>query len=380
MSAQPATIVFAFSDTGGGHRSAALAIQAALQTTAPIPPCPMLDILRLSNVPLVRDAPTLYDTLSTRWLHFYNICFRITDSPWRVNMLTNITLPWAKRHIQQPLSSIKPQLVVCTHPLVPRLVCAARQTFQEPFRIVTVVTDLVSLHGSWVYQGVDRYLLPTQEAYDVVTRRGISPERIQRTGFPVHPKFAACTDTKHAARRKLGIAEAQWTLLITSGGVGSGQLINPLVVELESAFPDVQLLVVTGKNQARYTQLRSQSRSLLTHIYGFVDHMELLMAASDVVITKAGPGTLMEALVMRRPVIITEAVGMQEHGNIDFVLNHQFGFFCPTIAHIKQTIAMLQQPASYAQVAARLLQAVPSDGAAQIAALLLEELVLVGSY
>ena len=99
----------------------------------------------------------------------------------------------------------------------------------------------------------------------------------------------------------------------------------------------------------------------------------LLMAASDIIITKAGPGTLMEALVMRRPVIVTEAVGMQERGNIDFVLNHELGAYCPTPNRIIPALDELIDPHTYAATVARLADAVPRDGAMQIAQLLLEQ-------
>jgi len=47
--------------------------------------------------------------------------------------------------------------------------------------------------------------------------------------------------------------------------------------------------------------------------------MSELIAASDVVLTKAGVATIMEAWALERPVIILEEVGLQEHGNGRFV-------------------------------------------------------------
>jgi hypothetical protein len=104
--------------------------------------------------------------------------------------------------------------------------------------------------------------------------------------------------------------------------------------------------------------------------------MEELMGASDLVITKAGPGTLMEALVLGRPVIVTEAIGMQERGNIDFVLNHELGVFCPTIDRLIPMVADLMEPTAYAATVARLADAVPRDGATAIAQLLIDRLKL----
>jgi UDP-N-acetylglucosamine:LPS N-acetylglucosamine transferase len=246
-----------------------------------------------------------------------------------------------------------------------------------PFRIVTVVTDLVSVHYSWIYAGVDLCLLPTDEAYELMRRRGMPTRLMARTGFPVHPKFANFTASQREARRDLNLRDDQFTILITSGGVGSGHL-HYLVGALEQAFPHKQLLVVTGKNRAVYAELRNQRRSPHTHIYGFVQNMEALMAASDVVVTKAGPGTLMEALVMRRPVIVTEAVGRQETGNIDYVVNHNLGFFCPTTPRIIAAIDSLTEHEQYRTTVTNLMDAVPSNGSAQIAHILIEQLVEMG--
>jgi hypothetical protein len=86
----------------------------------------------------------------------------------------------------------------------------------------------------------------------------------------------------------------------------------------------------------------------------------------------------MEALAMRRPVAVTEAVGMQERGNIDFVLNYELGAFCPTPERIVEAVGTLTDPAVYAGTVARLEHAVPRDGAFQIADQLLQQLDLAG--
>jgi len=148
------------------------------------------------------------------------------------------------------------------------------------------------------------------------------------------------------------------------------------VIQLDHAYPHLQFLVVTGRNAALREDLRSLGLRPSIHIYGFVDNMEELMAASDIIITKAGPGTLMEALVMRRPVIVTEAVGMQERGNIDFVLNHELGAYCPTSDRIVPAIAELMNPQAYASTVAHLAGAVPREGATQIALILRDQLQL----
>jgi UDP-N-acetylglucosamine:LPS N-acetylglucosamine transferase len=369
-------VLFAISDTGGGHRSAAVAISAGLDDASNYALSWSIDdILRLTDFPGVRGAPEHYERLSTRWLRLYDLTFQLTNTTRTVDVLSRLVFLTARRNLVRLLLERRPRLVVSTHPLVHRLVVAARQTRRLPFRVVTVVTDLVSLHASWTYPGVDLALVPTDEAYRIMYRRGMRPSKLRRTGFPVHPKFASYTTPRSETRRQLGLDE-RFTILLTAGGVGSGRL-GELVVELERAFPEKQLLVVTGKNRAVYDELQRRHGSPHSRIYGFVDNMEALMAASDLVVTKAGPGTLMEALVMRKPVIVTEAVGMQERGNIDFVLNYELGLFCPTNERILGAVRELEEPQRYADTLRRLEGAVPRDGSRQIAQILMEQLSLV---
>ena len=374
---KPTDILFAISDTGGGHRSAAVAISAALdQVSGGALTWSIEDILRLTAFPGVRDAPDHYAQLSTRWLRLYDLTFQLTNTTRTVEVLSRLVFLTARRNLVRTLAACRPRIVVSTHPLVHRLVVWARRVRRMPFRVITCVTDLVSLHASWTYPGVDLALVPTDEAYQVMHRRGMHPSQLQRTGFPVHPKFAAYTASQAASRQALGLAADRFTILLTAGGVGSGRLAE-LVVELELAFPAVQLLVVTGKNEAVYAALTTERRGAATHVYRFVDNMEALMAASDMVVTKAGPGTLMEALVMRLPVAVTEAVGMLELGNIDFVLNYDLGMFCPTNERILDAVRELQQPERHAATVRHLEGAVPRNGAAQIAQVIIEQLKLV---
>ena len=375
MSPTP-SILFTISDTGGGHRAGAVAIRAALEAlVGPAVECHIVDMLASTGMPLVRDAPSLYDQLSTRWLPVYDFLYQLTDGRRRIDALTQMVYLSAHRNVVRVLEQTRPNLVVSVHPLSNRLIGNARRTYRLSFRFITTVTDLVSLHAAWADVDAELCIVPTGEAYERMLKNGMPASKLVRTGFPVHPKFTAYTATQREARAELGIALEPFTVLVTSGGVGSGNL-RDLVLELDRAYPEQQILVVTGKNEALRKEFQAIGLGPHVRVYGFVHNMEVLMAASDIIVTKAGPGTLMEALVMRRPVIVTEAVGMQEKGNIDFVLNHELGAFCPTVARIVPAIAELMNPDIYAATVARLGDAVPRDGAFQIARILLEQLRL----
>src|SRR2546423_15374240 len=63
--------------------------------------------------------------------------------------------------------------------------------------------------------------------------------------------------------------------------------------------------------------------------FGFVDYMPDLMRACDLVVTKAGPGAIAEALATGLPLVITGFLPGQESPNVDFVVGSRIGAFAP---------------------------------------------------
>ncbi|CAB9522397.1 Monogalactosyldiacylglycerol synthase 2, chloroplastic [Seminavis robusta] len=61
---------------------------------------------------------------------------------------------------------------------------------------------------------------------------------------------------------------------------------------------------------------------------GFVTKMAEYMVAADVLVSKAGPGTIVEAAALSLPVMLTSYLPGQEEGNVDFVVDNEFGAFC----------------------------------------------------
>ncbi|WP_378954157.1 glycosyltransferase [Pelosinus sp. sgz500959] len=325
----PKKIMFAISDTGGGHRSAAAAIIAAMNPKQNVQ-CTIVDLLRATAFPGLKQAPEIYDYCSINHLWLNNLFFRKTNSIKRINALTRIIYFQCRQHLERQLATIQPDIVVAVHPLVIGLLHLIRKMSNATWPIITVVTDLVTIHASWATPGADLYLVPTQEAFHSLIKYGVPLNHIMYTGFPIHPKFTHHKLTQNQARKQLGIELDRFTVLLTGGGVGAGNM-NEWVSTLEQECKDKQILVITGNNKQLYSELiNRKNTSNRIHVYGFVNNMETMMSASDVIVSKAGPGTIMESITMKRPLIITEAVGIQETGNIDYVTKNRLGYYCPS--------------------------------------------------
>jgi 1,2-diacylglycerol 3-beta-galactosyltransferase len=61
---------------------------------------------------------------------------------------------------------------------------------------------------------------------------------------------------------------------------------------------------------------------------GFITNMAEYMVASDVLISKAGPGTISEAAALSLPVMLTSFLPGQEEGNVDYDVEGGSGAYC----------------------------------------------------
>jgi 1,2-diacylglycerol 3-beta-galactosyltransferase len=88
-----------------------------------------------------------------------------------------------------------------------------------------------------------------------------------------------------------------------------------------------QLAVICGRNEALRARLAGQRWPMPTRIAGFVDDMPVWMAAASLLVTKAGPGTIAEALACGLPMVLSGFVPGQETDNVHFVEKNGVGVY-----------------------------------------------------
>ena len=101
----------------------------------------------------------------------------------------------------------------------------------------------------------------------------------------------------------------------------------------EARLP-IQLVVVTGHNWRLRERLAARRWEVPTVIHGFVTDMHRWMAASDVLVTKAGPSSIAEALALGLPILLYGAVPGQEEGNVTYVVASGVGAYARDTASL----------------------------------------------
>jgi 1,2-diacylglycerol 3-beta-galactosyltransferase len=381
------TILFLIADTGAGHRSAANAISNALKiiaqreqeewqtthasnaanatnkaaqageaaqalsvvTSAP-PPTYRIEIVDVfeeySRFPL-REAVKLYGPTIRYNPKLYGEVFHKMDREETVLRVQTLAIPLILNGLMRLFTTVKPDIIVSIHPMVNFVTVRALRELGIHIPFITVVTDLISIHNFWFAPGVDAYIVPTEQAKQRYLRRGLDPQRVHLIGMPIDPKFAKPTDSKEELRKRLGLKPGIPTILLVGGGDGAGGL-QRAVRAISQARLSVQLLVVTGRNRRLYAQLQ-RSRSNLhvpAQVFGFVQNMPELMRAADIIVTKAGPGTICEALACNLPIVISGYVPGQEEGNVEFVVKNKVGALALESTTLIDILRRLLKPGS----------------------------------
>jgi len=367
-------VLFLFSDTGGGHRAAAEAIIEALQlefgdtlTTE------MVDFLIEYAPPPYNRLPRYYPDM-VKLPEMWGAGFAISDGKPQARIITSTFWPIVRRAARRLVREHPNDLMVSVHPVGTSFVLKALGPKRPPF--VTVVTDMVSTHALWFDQRSDLTLVPTEMARQRGLEYHMEPEKVVVVGQPVSERVRVPRADKLTLRQQLGWTLDKATILLVGGGEGMGPLEETAKAIDESGL-DVNLVIVCGRNVKLKKDLNARKWDNPTYIYGFTKDLPDFMRAADIIVTKAGPGTIAEALIAGLPVILYSKLPGQEDGNVRFVEEVGAGVWAPEPQQVVRTLTRwICRPNERAGVVEKCLKAARPDASRSIARILGEQLGL----
>mmetsp|Transcript_14506 Transcript_14506/g.31893 ORF Transcript_14506/g.31893 Transcript_14506/m.31893 type:complete len:358 (-) Transcript_14506:153-1226(-) len=258
----------------------------------------------------------------------------------------------------------------------------------RPLPFFTVVTDLGSAHCTWFSKKVEKMFIASEKIRRIAKARGRVPdEKLILSGLPIRHEFAVrakrlgdrTTDGGRRYQRSVRLAldlPCEGKIVLLMGG-GEGVSLENIPTALFSQFCqdriNVTIIVICGRNArlrqrlldcdwdsvrsgllkfpartffpsslfvpakisaggagaaSNTTEAFKESRAEISVLpLGFVTNIDAYMVASDVLISKAGPGTIAEAAAVGLPIMLTSYLPGQEEGNVDFVLESKFGSY-----------------------------------------------------
>ncbi len=307
---------------GQGHNSTGKAIVDKLSELGV--DCEFLDAFEYINRILARALDDGY-LFSTKYISVpYSYVYRKTERRSKnAEDLTSFKLlnTVLASKLRQYLEEYNPDVIITTHCFAAAMVDILKTKGIINSVNIGIVTDFTA-HPFWEESIHFDYIVTASEMLDLqFLKKGFKKQQILQFGIPIAEKFANEMPSKQECRTKIGLDPDKRTVLLMSGSMGFGRL-DTIVRQLDKIPSDFQIIVVCGKNEeAKETVDRMKTKKTVI-TYGFTDNVELLMSASDCIVTKPGGLTTSEALAKGLPLILVNPIPGQEERNVEFLLNN----------------------------------------------------------
>jgi 1,2-diacylglycerol 3-beta-galactosyltransferase len=330
-------------DAGFGHRSAAKAIVSALEEK--YDRCCEVHLVNPLNdrrtPAFLRDSQTDYDRIITHIPKIYQLGYEALDAPLPTAILDSANTVLLYEVIRDILQQYQPDAIITTYPIyqAPLSAIFAIERFSIP--LLTVITDLVSVHHIWFNKAADLVTVATPILHSLAVESGISADKIRITGIPVHPNIAKETRSKADIRKALGWDPDLPTFL----AVGSRRVerLTDALNILNHFGKPLQIAAVAGNDADLFNQLNSMDWHVPAHLYEFSEEIPAMMRASDAIICKAGGLITTEALASGLPLMLVDFISGQETGNVDYVVQNQAGDLVQTPMEILELVSHWMQ-------------------------------------
>jgi UDP-N-acetylglucosamine:LPS N-acetylglucosamine transferase len=262
-----------------------------------------------------------------------------------------IELAWSHEHIKNSVRFIreaKPDIIIAPHPQTLFVAVITRKKLGSKTPVIGINIEPFSGGVVYAHPGADRIVVFSEQAKAMLMKRGVPENKLPVFDFIMDSKFLKDYDSIENTRKKLGLEPGILTIMMSSGGDGIGNLGKYIKATIAHNLP-VQLAVITGRNANLKEKLEKikqpvDSKTILK-IFGFIENINDLIYASDVVLGKGGACTTIESLFMRKPVIYYRFVTGNEKRSVDFARKNQLGWYTHTTrGYIKIIKGILKNP------------------------------------
>ena len=330
-------------NAGGGHRSAAVALETVIRESA------LPWSVRLVNLFEVLDPRDVFGkTTGMKPEQYYNA--RLARG-WTLGLGQELRLLQAlirlshntlTAQLQRYWQTTKPDLVVSLVPNFNRAMYQALNKARPNVPYVTILTDFAdSPPHFWIEPHQAQHLIcGTARAVVQARAAGYGDASIHATsGMIIRPDFyQPLVLDRGDERRKLQLDPDRPTGIVMFGGHGSKMMLR-----IAKRLEDTQLILVCGHNSALADELRSMSARTPRAVIGFSPHIRYFLQLSDFFIGKPGPGSISEAIQQRLPVIVVRNAWTmpQERYNADWIEEHGVGMVLDSFKAIRSGVAAL---------------------------------------
>lgn len=294
---------------GGGHTAASQAIKSYLDNKYDVKVInPIEDLFNkidpvnrfsfgLFQMPKFLCAENLYNyLLQNNQLHLINLLSELGKNEVESNKkeLTKILTDYIKAN--------NIDLIISVIPYINNVVLHLANTLAIPFMVIPTDLDdhLFSYNIDNTQLKYNKFIYNIPFNHPILTNKDekfkIPKENIRFIGYPLRSDFFKNKDVNQI-KNQLHIEKDKPVIMIMMGAVGSDYILK-YCKQLAKLNQPVHLLICIGKNECLRNQINSIpfNSKVSKTIIGFTQNISDLMSISNVIITKSGTHSVVEAI------------------------------------------------------------------------------------
>jgi len=327
-------IIIACASAGAGHLKAAEALDNYFRSRNSGQEVILLDVLEESNFLFGNFYSRSYSFMIKHAQWLWRFVFYVTSRKIFQPVLTKTRTLHNRLNVnkfRQYLMQTNPEVIISTHYLPANIVSDLKKKKKISSQLITVITDF-GAHPFWVYEQTDLYAVASDLSRQELIKLGIPADKVKVTGIPVDAKFYNGFN-KSVIRAKLDLEPGKFTVLVVTGSFG----IGPIEQIVDLLQGQAQIIAVCAKNKKLFSRLIRKSYPGVK-VFGFVDNIEELMAAADLIVTKPGGLSIAELLAMQLAPVFISAIPGQETQNVKILAQYGIGEKANNAVQVKKIV------------------------------------------
>lgn len=280
----------------GGHIYPAIAIANELK--ARFPECEILFVGASDKMEMQKVPQAGYKIIGL-WIAGIQRRLTLDNAMFPLKLMSSL---WKSRKI---VKDFRPDVVIGTGGFASGPLLRAAAAMGVP----TVVQEQNSYPGitnKWLAEKAKKICV----AYDNL-ERFFPKEKIVFTGNPVRQDILEVNQHRQDAISAFGLNPDKKTLLVLGGSLGSRRINQLIAKELTWLLAqDVQIIWQCGKFY--FEEYRHLGDKQDVRVLSFIDRMDLVYAAADVVISRSGASSVSELCIVGKPVLFIPSPNVAE--------------------------------------------------------------------
>ena len=349
-------VLIFYASYGGGHLSAANAINEYIKNNYPNIETEIIDCMKYVNKHLEKLTTVAYKEMAKKAPWAWGTIY-YTSQHGLVAELSSTSNKILARKLNTLLQEYMPDLIISTHPFASQMCSYLKKHNKINCKIASIMTDFAP-HDQWLVgkKCIDYFFVAHNKMKEDLIKKKVPAEKIFATGIPLSNKFLL-NFNRAEILKQFGLKENKKTILFFGGGeFGLGKTKTLKVLSsLLNDFDNIQIVAISGKNvkmKNKFQELADNSNmSEDIKIMEYTNNVPELMSVSDLVVTKPGGLTTSESLASGLPIIVINPIPGQEFQNAEFLEEKGVGIWIKSSTNINETLnSLLNNPEKFKQM------------------------------